>query len=134
MFISHEVSEGLNKMYNPDVLELLLKYRFHLSINSIKLSKYLWMAYYVSGPFTFRLDSSKWHAQLLQLCLTLSDHMDCNPPVSVHGIFQARILDSVAISSSRISSQPRDRTHVSCISCTAGRFFTAEPPGKPKPI
>ena len=65
MFISHEVSEGLNKMYNPDVLEPLLKYRFHLSINSIKLSKYLWMAYYVSGPFTFRLDSSKWHVCML---------------------------------------------------------------------
>ena len=34
----------------------------------------------------------------------------------------------VAISFSRGSSQPRDRTHVSC---TAGRFFTAEPSGKP---
>ena len=35
--------------------------------------------------------------------------MDCGPPESsVHGIFQARILDWVAISSSRGSSQPRD--------------------------
>ena len=31
---------------------------------------------------------------------------------------------------SRRSSRPRDRTHVSCVSCTAGRFFTAELPGK----
>ena len=45
---------------------------------------------------------------------------------SVHGISQARILEWVAISFSRGSSQPRDRTHVSC---TAGRFFTTEPPG-----
>ena len=42
--------------------------------------------------------------------------MDCSPPgSSVHGIFQARILEWVAISSSRGSSPPRDRTHVSFI-------------------
>ena len=50
------------------------------------------------------------------------DPMDCNlPGSSVHGISQARILEWVAISFSRGSSQPRDRTRVSCI---AGRFFT----------
>ena len=44
-----------------------------------------------------------------QLCLTLCDPMDCNLPGSfVHGIFQARILEWVAVSSSRGSSQPRD--------------------------
>ena len=53
--------------------------------------------------------------------------MDCSPPgASVHGIPQARILECVAISFSRGSFQPRDRTHVSCI---ADRFFTTEPPG-----
>ena len=36
----------------------------------------------------------------------------------VHGIFQARILEWVAISFSRGSSWPRDRTRVSCVSCT----------------
>ena len=47
--------------------------------------------------------------------------MDCSPPSSsVHGIFQARILEWVAISFSRASSQPRDRTQVSHI---AGRRF-----------
>ena len=56
--------------------------------------------------------------------------MDCRVPGSfVHGILQARILEWVAISSSRGSSQCRDQTHISCISCTAGRFF--EPTGKP---
>ena len=44
-------------------------------------------------------------------------------------IFQARILEWVAISFSKGSSRPSDRTRVSCI---AGRFFTAEPPGKPQ--
>ena len=44
--------------------------------------------------------------------------MDCSPPVSsVHGILQARILQWVAISSSRVTSQSRDRIRVSCISC-----------------
>ena len=48
--------------------------------------------------------------------------MDYSPPgSSVHGISQARILEWVAISFSRRSSWPRDRTQVSCI---AGRFFT----------
>ena len=57
-----------------------------------------------------------------QLCLPPCDPMDCRPPVSsVHGILYARILEWVAISFSRGSSWPRDRTRVSCI---AGRSFT----------
>ena len=56
-----------------------------------------------------------------QLCPTLCDPMDCSPPgSSVHGILQARILEWVAIPFSRGSSQPKDRTQVSCIS---GRYF-----------
>ena len=55
-----------------------------------------------------------------QSCLTLCNLMDCSPPgSSVHGIFQARTLEWVAISFSRGSSQLRDQTLVSCISCTA---------------
>jgi len=47
---------------------------------------------------------------------TLWDLMDCSPPGSfVSGIFQARILQWVAISFCRGSSLPKDRTHVSCI-------------------
>ena len=55
------------------------------------------------------------------------DWLFCNPmnyslpSFSVHGIFQARILEWVAISFSRGSSQPRDQTQVSCI---ADRRFT----------
>ena len=56
--------------------------------------------------------------------------MDCSPPDSfVHGILQARILQWVAVLSSRGSSQSRDETHVFY---TAGRFFTSEPLGKPQ--
>ena len=62
----------------------------------------------------------------------LCNPMDCSPPgSSVHGILQARILEWVAISSSRGSSRPRDRTSISAL---AGGFFTTEPPGKPKGI
>ena len=72
-------------------------------------------------------------AQLLQLCPTLCNPMDCSPQdSSVHGIPQARILEWVAMPSSRASSQPRDSTCVSCISSTAGRFFTSQAPGKHK--
>ena len=67
-----------------------------------------------------------------QLYLTLCDPMDCSPPASsVHGILQARILEWVAMPSSRESSQPRDCTQVSCGSRIAGSFFTTEPLGKP---
>ena len=53
---------------------------------------------------------------IAQPCPTLCDSMDCSPPgSSVHGIFQARILKWVAISSSRGSSPPRDRAQVLCI-------------------
>ena len=57
-----------------------------------------------------------------QLCLTPCDPMDYSlPGSSVHGILQARILEWLPISFSRITARPRDRTRVSCI---MGRFFT----------
>ena len=57
-----------------------------------------------------------------QSCPTLCNPMDYSPQGSaVHGILQARILEWVAMPSSRGSSQPTDWTQVSCI---AGRFFT----------
>ena len=50
------------------------------------------------------------------LYLTLCDSMDCSMPgPSVHGTSQARILEWVAIFFSRVSSQIRDWTYVSCI-------------------
>ena len=68
------------------------------------------------------------HACVLS-CVCLCDPMDHNlPGSSVHGIVQARILEWLAISSSRVSSWPRDQIHGACIT---GGFFTSEPPGKP---
>ena len=55
-------------------------------------------------------------------CLTLCDPVNCSlPDSSVHGIFQARILEWVAISFSRGSSPLKDRTWVSSF---AGRFLS----------
>ena len=65
------------------------------------------------------LDCMVVGAQLRQSCPTLCDPMDCSPPDSVHGILQARILEWVAMPSSRGASRPRDLTRVSyCVSCT----------------
>ena len=59
-----------------------------------------------------------------QSCLTLRGPMDCSPPgSSVYGILQARILEWVAISSFRGSSQPRDWTHVYSVFCTDRRIL-----------
>ena len=53
--------------------------------------------------------------------------MDCSPPgSSICGILQARILEWVAISSSKGSSWLTDKTHASCVFCIAGRFFIPE--------
>ena len=66
-------------------------------------------------------------------CSTLSDTMDLSPPgSSVHRISQARMLEWVAMLSSRGSSRPRDQTFLSC----TGRHdsLPLAPPGKPSPI
>ena len=59
-------------------------------------------------------------------CSTVSNSlqpMDCSPPdSSVHGLFQARILEQIALSYSRGSSCHREWTHVSCVSCI-GRWI-----------
>ena len=61
--------------------------------------------------------------------LILCDLMDCSPPGSpVHGILQARILDRVAMTFSRGSSCPRDRTQFPALQADS---LLSEPPGEP---
>ena len=63
-------------------------------------------------------------ASVAQSCPTLCDPMDYSPAgSSVHGISQAGILEWVAISCSRGSSQPRDQTCISRISCIGRRIL-----------
>ena len=73
------------------------------------------MKYLLKILFIFR---SVQFSSVAQVCLTLCDPMDCIVP----GILQARILEWIAFSFSRVSSQPRDQTQFSHI---AGRVFTS---------
>ena len=79
-------------------------------------------SYTLSRPNQFCIFLVK--VKVSQSCPTLCNPMD----YTVYGILQARILEWVAVPSSRGASQPRDRTQVSC---TAGRFLPAELQRKP---
>ena len=77
-------------------------------------------AHFLESCFFF---NCKWVPVVLmlvtQLCTTLCDPMNCSPPgSSIHGIFQARILEWVAISFCRGVFPNREQAHISCISCT----------------
>ena len=83
---------------------------------------------YANLPFYIHFWKKCPCAQSLQSCLTLCDPMDCSLQGSfIYGILQARILEWVAIPSSRGSSWPRDQTWVPRI---VGRVFITEPTGK----
>ena len=69
----------------------------------------------------------------LQSCPILCSPMDCSPSsLLCHGILQAKILEWVARSSSRGSSQPRDQIHIFYVSYMAGGYFTTDHLGSPK--
>ena len=81
-------------------------------------------------PAPLRLESMK--VLVAQSYPILYDPMDYGPPSSsVHGILQARILEWVALPSSRGSSWPRNRTHVSCLLHWQAGSLPLVPPGKP---
>ena len=100
--------------YNSMVAEMQIDLPFHVAV--IPLTNYLslWASHVSAGNNSV--------SEVAQLCPTLCGHVDYSlPGFSVHGIFQARILEWVAISFSRRSSQPWDWTRVSRI---VGRRFT----------
>ena len=88
------------------------------------MSIHRWMdkdVVYIYNGMLLSHEKWKWNRSVSQPCPTICNSMDCSPPgSSVHGIFQARVLEWVATSFSRGSSWLRDRTWVSCI---AGRHF-----------
>ena len=76
----------------------------------------------VGCHFLLQCMKVKSESEVTQSHLTLSDPMDCSlPGSSIHGVFQAGVLEWVAISSSRGSSQPRDQTVFPALT---GGFFT----------
>ena len=83
-----------------DMTEWLSTHTLHIQLPTHILSIYYSLSIYALGRH--------W-SEVAQSCLTLCDSMDCSPPAfSVHGILQARILESVPISSSNI-------THYLCL-------------------
>ena len=107
---------------------LLSQYKVYTDLSQYKVPdvlKYLlFIAPFIQWIFPLLLEGavtvgpliSSGSCSVTQSCRTLHDAMS-PPGSSFHGVFWARILEWVATSSSRGSSQPRDRTHVSCISC-----------------
>ena len=110
--------------YNHQLLLQWLR-RSPAKVNDLKLCYSIWDSWDSRGPGKARriwsiifTKGDFWGLWCAQSCLTLCDSMDCNPPTSsVHEIFQARIPEPIAISYSRGSSQPRDHTRVSWVSC-----------------
>ena len=91
---------------------------------------FLWTQGWAFGSTQNRKNSVLVCVLVTQLCLTLWEPMDWDlPGSSVHGILQARILEWVAISFSRRSSWPRDRTHLGLLHCRQILYHL--PPGKP---
>ena len=74
----------------------------------------------------------KSESEIAQLCLTLSDPMDCSPPgFSIHGIFQARVLEWGAIAFSGNYTAAAAKSLQSCLTlCDA---IDGSPPGSPIP-
>ena len=71
-----------------------------------------------------------WVCSLAELCPTLCDSMDCSPPGStVHGIFQARILEWLPFPTSGDLPGPGIKPSTPVSPALAGGFFTMAPPG-----
>ena len=63
-------------------------------------------------------------SSVVQSCLTLCNPVDCSlPGSSIHGILQGRTLEGAGLPLSRESSQSKDRTCISYISCIVWQFF-----------
>ena len=104
-----------NKKYCT--VESVSNWKFWISWNPVGMDKICWYFYIL-----------RWKCEFAQSCPTLWDPMDCSlPGCTVRGIFQARVLEWVAISFSRGFSWLRDRTWVSnrtWVSCIVGRCYT----------
>ena len=107
-------------------LIILDNWKLHLIV--LRIIKFLHFWLWIIWFYNKNKLNLQWSLQLLwvylaaQLCPTPCNPMDCSQPESsVHGILQARILEWVAMPSSRESFQPRDGIQVFLI---AGGFFT----------
>ena len=100
------------KKYDPQIPPSSMSippFHFHTQYNQLaKETQGSYSPEYARFPLETVL---KCESEVLQSCLTLCDPMDCSlPGSSVHGIYQARVLEWIAASFSRGSSVPRDQT------------------------
>ena len=104
---------------------------FHFPIFYVLMSKFI--SFYILHSLMNYFGYACMSAKSSQSCLTLWDTWDhISPGSSVHGVLQARILEWVAMPSSRWASLPREEKPVSLRSpALAGLFFTTRVPGKP---
>ena len=120
----------LHHLHYPENLPTLSDPRNHLWRTPISLGCF-------TKPTSFTIKSEAWRQELCKQIIVLSrvrlcDPMDCNPPdSSVHGIFQTRMLEWVAISYFKESSWPRDWTIPSVSPALQEDSLPAEPSGKP---
>ena len=97
-----------------------------LSFSSIKIFFNCYFSKCILYPYLSFGDCSDIYVSFMHASVVSVLHsIDCSLPSSfVHGILQARVLEWVAMPSSRASSWPRELTYVSCVPCIAGGFFT----------
>ena len=108
---------GLQSMSQTQLINFHFNYTYHIPTIGQVLHRCQFIFFFFLLKLFFKQLCVCVHMHT-RLCLTLCNPMNCSPRgSSVHDIFQARILEQVAISSSRRSSRCRDQTHVSCISC-----------------
>ena len=103
---------------SPKQWKLVYQFFHHVGNSKIERSDtlFLGMSYYNNRKNYMRVIYT-WGTLSAQTCATLCGLMEGSlSGSSVHGIFQAKILEWVVISSSRGSSKPRDQTWISCIS------------------
>ena len=91
-----------------------------------------WLCKWTTVAITVSTSDLVQFSSVAQLCPTLCNPVNHSTPgFPVYGIYQARILEWVAISCSRDLLQSRDQTCVSCVLVLADRFFTIELPWEP---
>ena len=114
----------INKTLAPNKIWLLSSFFFMLYFTS-PMYMYVYSLYMYIHIHAYVLS----HLSLVQLIATPWT-IYIPPSSSAHMILQVRILEWIAMPSSRGSSQPRNQTCVSCNSCIAGGFFTPMQLGK----
>ena len=135
MFLYLQLTFASEKVKSPNHLLCFLGFQHFLVISQmnaspLRLGSYWEVLPVCSALLLWACTLCKSRAKSLSRVRLFMTPWTVARQAPAHGISQARILEWFPFPSPGDSSRPRDQTCVSCISCTAGRFFTTEPPGK----